>query len=965
MIVALVLLLPIVAIVVVTLHDIVRRPTFRKLAFRNASRRKGEAVLVLIGSLLGTAIITASLLVGDTLGASIRDSARTQLGPTDEVARVIGLEHLDAVERALDDPIPGTDGTLTLVSSGAAVASSARDRRAEPTAFVLETDFDRARTFGAGAGDTGFAGAGPTPVGDEAVVGRDLANALEVAEGDRVDVFAFGSKQTFTVRGIVSRLGVAGFNFTDSSNSPNLFVAPGTITRLAQGGQATQGAAPPEGRVLISNEGGVTDAATPSIALLDTIHQRIEGIPGVELDTVKLNVLDDADQAAAEFTELFGGIGAFSVLAGILLLVNVFVMLADERKGELGMLRAVGLKRNHLVRTFGIEGAVYAVVASVIGALIGIGIGRAIVIVAQDLFSSSDDEFELTLRFVVEPASIITGFLIGTVISLITVWGASFRVSRLNVIRAIRDLPEPRLARQRTRTLAFGGLGVVVGGILFATGVAAGHDGWFGALAGPPIMAACAIPLLIRLLPRRLTVSAACLISLLWGIFCFSLIPSVFEGIDIPAFVLQGVILVTAAVALLIANDEIGVRVSEKLSGSSRMLAARLGFAYPLARKFRTGMLLGMFALVIFTLTFLSVLSNLFVKQGPKFTNELDAGYDIVADSNFGNPVTAEELQQQPGVASVATLLRAFPEFSTSGHPDADEWALTGFDEKLLVRDTLVLSSRDPRFASDRAAMEAVLRDPSLAIVPDFFLQDGGGPPESILEPGETLTVHNAAAGQTRELTVAGIQGSDWVFNGVLVSDDFAREFLGPRAVAARHYVQVEPGQDANEVAARLTGNLIGNGVDADSIASLVQRNLQQQEGFFQLMQGYLALGLLIGIAGLGVVMVRAVRERRRQIGMLRAMGFPSRVVRTAFLLEAGFVAVQGIAVGVVLALIVAWSVLSNSDTFGDQRLGFSVPWLTLAITLVVTLVAAVAATAVPASQAARIKPAVALRIAD
>ena len=42
----------------------------------------------------------------------------------------------------------------------------------------------------------------------------------------------------------------------------------------------------------------------------------------------------------------------------------------------------------------------------------------------------------------------------------------------------------------------------------------------------------------------------------------------------------------------------------------------------------------------------------------------------------------------------------------------------------------------------------------------------------------------------------------------------------------------------------------------------------------FQLFQGYLALGLIVGIAGTAVVMVRAVRERRSQIGTLRALGF-------------------------------------------------------------------------------------------
>ncbi|MDQ3980454.1 MAG: FtsX-like permease family protein, partial [Actinomycetota bacterium] len=144
-----------------------------------------------------------------------------------------------------------------------------------------------------------------------------------------------------------------------------------------------------------------------------------------------------------------------------------------------------------------------------------------------------------------------------------------------------------------------------------------------------------------------------------------------------------------------------------------------------------------------------------------------------------------------------------------------------------------------------------------------------------------------------------------------------------------------------------------------------IKLRLSQQQGFIRLMQGYLALGLLVGIAGLGVVMVRAVRERRREIGMLRAMGFSRRVVRAAFLMEAGFVAVQGIVVGVVLALVVSYQLLSNSDVFGESRLDFTVPWLALAILLGAALAASLAATAAPAGQASRIRPAVALRIAE
>src|SRR5204862_5528995 len=80
-----VLVLLLVATAGVALYDAVRRPTLRRLAMRNVGRRRGEALLVVAGSLLGTAIITASFIVGDSLGASVRDSARTQLGPIDEV----------------------------------------------------------------------------------------------------------------------------------------------------------------------------------------------------------------------------------------------------------------------------------------------------------------------------------------------------------------------------------------------------------------------------------------------------------------------------------------------------------------------------------------------------------------------------------------------------------------------------------------------------------------------------------------------------------------------------------------------------------------------------------------------------------------------------------------------------------------------------------------------------------------
>ena len=97
-------------------------------------------------------------------------------------------------------------------------------------------------------------------------------------------------------------------------------------------------------------------------ALSDTaatdLRTAVAAVPGVEVEAPKALVLDDAEREGAGLTEVFSMIGIFSVLAGILLLINLFVMLAEERKTELGMLRAVGFTRRRLTRAFAIEGEV-------------------------------------------------------------------------------------------------------------------------------------------------------------------------------------------------------------------------------------------------------------------------------------------------------------------------------------------------------------------------------------------------------------------------------------------------------------------------------------------------------------------------------------------------------------------------------------------------------------------------------
>lgn len=96
---------------------------------------------------------------------------------------------------------------------------------------------------------------------------------------------------------------------------------------------------------------------------------------------------------------------------------------------------------------------------------------------------------------------------------------------------------------------------------------------------------------------------------------------------------------------------------------------------------------------------------------------------------------------------------------------------------------------------------------------------------------------------------------------------------------------------------------------------------------------------------------------------MLRAMGFRTGLVRAAMLSEAVLIAAQGTVIGAVLGLIATRQLLTH--TFDELQMPFVMPWGALVLILTLPLAASLAATAWPASRAAAIQPAVALRAAD
>jgi putative ABC transport system permease protein len=924
----------------------------RRLATRHTVRRPVESLLVVVGSLLGTAIITGSFIVGDTINRSIRSAAYDQLGPIDETVTVPLVDGPAVRERLRSLDSPDVDGVLAFDTATAAVLNVGKAGGTQPRAQLLEVDFTKARAFGGDPAVTGISGSTPEP--GRAVVTADLADRLGLRRGSRILVFAGGGEAALTVDRVVARRGIAGYWPIDTrQQSYNVLVAPGTIESLARQASPGSVAEPPSAVVAISNRGGVEEGASASGAVTAVVDDALAGL-AVRTQPAKHDLLDRADKAGRSLSQLYFTIGMFAVAAGVLLLVNVFVMLADERRSELGMLRAMGMRRRTLVATLASEGWMYAIVASVLGAALGVAFGALIAWRADEILTSGREVNALHLTFTFEASTVLTGFAVGLAISVATILVASVRIARFNVIQAIRDIQVVARRRPRRRTVWLGAAFVFLGTVLVLVGFAGSNA--YGVMAGPMLLAVGVAPALARRIPARRVYTGVSFVVIVWAVGCFAVLAALDATIEIPLFLLQGLTLAAASVYLVTAYlDRLG-RAVEGRRGAS--LPARLGLAYPLARRFRTAMTLAMFAIIILTLVYMAEISFMFRQRTDEIASNLSGGFGIELLSNPTNPVDAAELAALPGVARVASLGYVGAEYTTADRART-AWPATGIDGS-FTSSPPVLRDRGG-YPSDVAAWKAIVDDPNLMVVDDFFLQVPGGSQAKAATIGDRVVMIDPQSGRRRTFRVAAVGENDFLGSGAFVAQSALERVFHERAVPSRFYVA---SRHPEATVRRIRADFVANGADAESVRTVVSTAVSQNTGFFTLMEQFVGAGLLVAVAGVGVIMFRAVRERRREVGVLRSLGFPARAVARTFMFEAAFVATVGVALGVAIALVATY-VLAVSGADFAAGFSFGVPYLEIVTIVAVALVPTVLAALLPARQASRIDPAVALRVQD
>ena len=1060
-----------------------------RMGLRNIPRRGAQTALVVLGLMLSTLIITAAFTTGDSLDYSITSSAYDLLQRNDLLLdfdagggrgdAAAGRVYIDQgivaeLEAAFRDD-PDIAGFLPYLFERAP-ALNPRTRLAEPAVMVAGVDPVRLGHLG-GLRLVDGGRADLTALGDgDVLVSETAAARLDARAGDTLILYRRDTPGQMRVAGVVEdefASGVLGAGDPDGA---------GGMAMTLSAAQRMFGRAGQVNALTVALTGDVRGSIGRSDGAARRLEVFLTGATGrralglgdlsVAVETAKQDRVEQAQTTASLFTTFFLVLGLFSIAAGMMLIFMIFVMLAAERRTEMGMARAVGARRVNLVQAFVSEGMAYNLLAGAISAALGVG-AAFLLVVGGARAALGDEGTFLTAH--VTTRSLIISYCLGTVLTFITVVASSFRVSRLNIVAAIRgtDDARPREGRRGTsrRWVALSvpaliipplgwwlllrkGFGLPGGWVWGSLGVLTGIGAIL--LAGP-VSSQFLFYLGVSLLP----LSAAALARqyrapdrLTWTVvgaylLVFWLVPLDYDRLILgkqldgsgEMFVLSGIMIVIGSTLVIVFNARLLTTLFQGAGGARRAYAApvvlllaalasaaaglalgeagdglgqlsylpagllalaavlslaaarlprfapalKMGVAYPLDNRFRTGMTIAMFSLIVFSIVVMGTLNANF--RAIFASDDARGGWDVVATANRNNPVddlagalTAEGSFDTSGIAALARATAAEGASDVRQAGQGEEWhsyAVRAGDDAFFADSEAKLDMRAEGYGSDRAVYEALRTRPGLAIIDARALGQGGfgdAPDFRVkgIEAGRRefesfrVEVRDPVTGRTGTLTVVGVLSSKIpprVMSGLYTNEATYAQVVGTPDYRV-HHLRLVPGVDDEAAAKGIRATLLTRGVQAFSVQDVIDEQEAQVRGFSRILQGYLALGLLVSMAALGVIAFRSVVERRQQIGMLRAIGYQRGAVALSFLLESSFIALMGILSGVVGAAILSRNLMTSEDISEGAAAGFSffIPWTEVVLFVVGAYAVALLLTWWPSRSAARVPIAEALR---
>ena len=925
-----------------------------RIGVGNFFRRKTQVAIVVAGLLIGTAIITSSFVIQTTFDSTIRSAVIRALDFVDETIFIASpsgsrLPFNVSVYDALAATLPTMPDVSTIAPriqmNGAVIDRSTR--LFDPTVTLI--GFDAGRDLGSFVRANGSTWTGTGLGSTQAIINAKLEQAIEARVGDGLTLNVGGPRGlvaiSVTVFEVVRNEGRGAWN-----DGNNLFIPLDSF-------QAALGLPSQINTILVANAGGKETGYLRSDAAVAQIRPHLPTTPSFTIAKAKADSVKGATEGVDRLSQVFILLSFFTIVAGVLLIVNIFVMLAEERKGEMGVARALGMRRKNLVQSFASEGLLYALLSSVVGTFAGLLVAAIILWGFAQIFPTGFGGTGFAVNWTW--SDLLTGFSIGFLITMATIAIASFRVSKLNIVRAIRDIPEPIPHRSTRRQ-------VIVGSTLAALGAV----GTLASLAtqnlilqdaGPSALAIGLAVLTMRLTSPRIVFTAAGVLMLAWLLSPWKFFST--ASADITLFIIVGLLLILGGLLIVLFNSDTILAVATRLvRGRTWRPVVRTAIAYPMNKKFRTGATLASIALVMFTIATMSGIQAM-VSSSISMTSYRESGhFELLGASLVPIPnweaafaaynKTSMNVTGNHGIAQARIRIATNPNLSGVQYNSS----LIGVPSNWTPE--FPLQARDPMYADDQAAWAAIQSDPGLAIIDGTVVPNSFGP-----NFGSFSAVLNDAfhfrnmTGATRNVRVIGILYEQFA-QGLWVSSSTVKSDFGIEA-ASLFYFNIRPGTDVTRAGHDLERYFLQYQLITLDIQALINSILETTMGVFNLLQAYLALGLIVGIAGLGVITMRNVVERRQETGALRALGFRKSMVLRSFLFELSFIALTGITMGVALGIALSYDLFLR---FFEGQAAFVIPWDRLVLLGGIAFLGSVLATASPAIRASKMPPAEALR---
>jgi putative ABC transport system permease protein len=613
--------------------------------------------------------------------------------------------------------------------------------------------------------------------------------------------------------------------------------------------------------------------------------------------------------------QIVGVVGLLGLAMGGFIIFNTFRTLVAERRRDLGMLRALGATRRMVVGLILVEGVVQGVIGSVLGMALGYAIAAGATLAAgsllEELMRTEIGAPGLALGLIAQSLALGLGItLVGGVLPALS----ATKVTPLEALRP--GVAVESGARKTVRRQAIAGAALI---LVAAAGLASGSFA-LGMLSA--LLVLIGLVLVAPALVRPLADLFGRLLELV--------------------FAREGAI---ARSNLVRQPGRAAVTASTVMISLAIILTA-----------------VGVFSSVINQAIGLvdSSLGSDFLVMPPSL---------MLGGGNVGAaPTLADEMRALPGVGGVTTVRMG--QAVTSGESDTSQAGPAAIQSKLAMLKgggsaTLQVVGIDPVTYPQVTGLEFVEGDADEAYA---ALTAGGGviinrigALQAGVGLGDLLRLETPNGPREYRVVAIGLDFLNMKLSSVFISQaDLARDFGISSDLMLM--ANVAPGADSNVVRAAIQGLLAGypafSLTDASAFKAQMEGLMNKAAGLYVILivvMGAPALIALVNTLAIGVL------ERRREIGMLRAVGSTRRQVRRMIGAESLLLAALGTAFGILAGLWLGYALTQVIDA-AMLPVTYHFPYAGLLAAVAVGLVLGVVAAVIPARQAARLQIVTALR---